>query len=229
MISIRYADLPEGLHAQAAVSGRRTIIYLRPGLTPQQRRHSLRRARQSARMGHGPRLPAAMVVLAVAGDIAAGTLRNVGAAVRSHVLGALLLVAGTAGAVVCYALFVTVSLRLMLPPSGGPPVLPKPHPVATSIVHARIAASPASSAGPGGGPPGMGPAGAPTAQPSKSGPSPTVAQSSAPPPVTPTPQPSPASTGTPTPLPSPSGSGTGSPAPSPSPTDLCLELFGICL
>lgn len=103
MISIRYADLPEGLHAQAAMSGRRTIIYLRPGLTPQQRRHSLRRARQSARMGHGPRLPAAMVALAVAGDIAAGTLRNVGAAVRSHVLGALLLVAGTAGAVVCYA------------------------------------------------------------------------------------------------------------------------------
>jgi hypothetical protein len=128
MISIRYADLPEGLHAQAAMKGKRTIIYLRPGLTPQQRRQSLRRAMQSARMGHGPRLPAALVAIAVAGDITGGTLRNLGAAVRSHVLGFLLLAAGTVAAVVCYALFVTVSLRLMLPPSGGPAVLPSPSP-----------------------------------------------------------------------------------------------------
>ena len=57
MITIRYADLPEGLHARAEARGRRTVIYLRPGLTAEQRRLSLRRARQSARMGYGPRLP----------------------------------------------------------------------------------------------------------------------------------------------------------------------------
>ena len=66
MITIRYADLPEGLHAQAEAHGRRTVIYLRPGLTAEQRRLSLRRARQSARMGYGPRLPGPAVALAVA-------------------------------------------------------------------------------------------------------------------------------------------------------------------
>jgi len=225
MISIRYADLPEGLHAQAAVSGKRTIIYLRPGLTPEQRRHSLRRAMQSARMGHGPRLPATMVALAVVGDVAAGTLRSLGAAVRSHVLGFLLLTAGTAAGVVCYALFVTVSLRLMLPPGGGPPVLPKPHPLATPVVRAHLA-SPAASRRRDGSLPGMGAARTPSAHASGRSPSPTVSQAGPVPSVTLPPQPSPASTG-PRPTPTPTGSRT--PTPSPSPSDLCLEVFHICL
>ena len=33
MITIRYADLPEGLHHRAEQHGRRRVIYLRPGLT----------------------------------------------------------------------------------------------------------------------------------------------------------------------------------------------------
>jgi hypothetical protein len=226
MISIRYADLPEGLHAQAAMKGKRTIIYLRPGLTAQQRQQSLRRAMQSARMGHGPRLPAPLVALAVAGDVAGGTLRNLGAAVRSHVLGFLLLAAGTVAAVVCYALFVTVSLRLMLPPGGGPAALPEPHHVASSPIRAHVAASPARKRGMNTGPAGTGPARTPSVQPSRTTPSPTASHATPSPSAAMTPQPSPASTG---PMPSPSGPRSPSPSPSPSPSDLCLEIFHICL
>jgi hypothetical protein len=117
MITIRYADLPEGLHARAEAHGRRTVIYLRPGLTAEQRRLSLRRARQSARMGYGPRLPGPGVALAVARHISAGTLRNLGAAVRRHPIVFVLLSAGFAGLMLSYALFVTVSVRLMLNPA----------------------------------------------------------------------------------------------------------------
>ena len=116
MITIRYADLPEGLHARAEARGRRTVIYLRPELTAEQRRLSLRRARQSARMGYGPRLPGPGVALAVARHVSAGTLRNLCAAVRRHPIGFMLLSAGVAGLMLCYALFVTVSVRLMLDP-----------------------------------------------------------------------------------------------------------------
>jgi hypothetical protein len=120
MITIRYADLPEGLHAMAEAHGRRTVIYLRPGLSAEQRRLSLRRARQSARMGYGPRLPGSGVALAVARHVSAGTLRNLGAAVRRHPIGFTLLSAGFAGLMLFYALFVTVSVRLMLDPGQAP-------------------------------------------------------------------------------------------------------------
>ena len=53
MIKIRYADLPAGLHIRAVARGKDTIIFLLPGLTPPQRQAALRRARSSARMGHG--------------------------------------------------------------------------------------------------------------------------------------------------------------------------------
>jgi hypothetical protein len=104
----------------AEAHGRRTVIYLRPGLTAEQRRLSLRRARQSARMGYGPRLPGRGVALAVARHVSSGTLRNLGAAVRRHPIGFMLLSAGFAGLMLFYALFVTVSVRLMLDP-GQPP------------------------------------------------------------------------------------------------------------
>jgi hypothetical protein len=118
MITIRYADLPEGLHAQARARGRHTVIYLRPGLSPEQRRQSLRRARQSARMGHGPRLPAAQVAFAVAGYIAMGTLANAAAAARRHPLSSILLLAGLVAMIVWYALFATASIRLIAAPRG---------------------------------------------------------------------------------------------------------------
>ena len=43
MIKIRYADLPDGLHADVRTCGRRPVIYLLPGLSAAQRRDALRR------------------------------------------------------------------------------------------------------------------------------------------------------------------------------------------
>jgi hypothetical protein len=107
MITIRYADLPEGLHAQAERQGRRTVIYLRPGLTAEQRRRGLRRARQSARMGYGPRLPALGVAQAIARNGIRETAGNLGAVLRRHPLGSVLLAAGFAAMLSCYALLFT--------------------------------------------------------------------------------------------------------------------------
>jgi hypothetical protein len=145
MITIRYADLPEGLHARAEAHGRRTVIYLRPGLTAEQRRLSLRRARQSARMGYGPRLPGPGVAPAMARHVSAGTLLNLGAAVRRHPIVFMLLSAGFAGLVLSYALFVTVSVRLMLDPVPVHTVarspLPAPRPTHAHHGTPRVAAA----------------------------------------------------------------------------------------
>ncbi len=209
MITIRYADLPEGLHARAERRGRRTVIYLRPGLTAEQRRLSLRRARQSARMGYGPRLPAAGVAQAVARDSVRGSLGTMGAVLRRHPVGAMLLAAVLAGMVMCYTLFVTGSIRLVLhndPAQGRPggphpavaprPPAPGPRPGGQRGPITR-GSSPRGHAGgrhtgarsqhpaTGGGPPGPGP--------SSSAPAPSSS---------------------PTPLPSPSAS--------PSPSEVCI-------
>jgi hypothetical protein len=147
MITIRYADLPEGLHAQAQAHGRHTVIYLRPGLTAEQRRRGLRRARQSARMGYGPRLPGPGVALAVARHVAAGTLWNLGAAVRRHPIGFLVLSAGLAMLMACYVLFVTVSIRLMLDPAQVPAAARGSLPA--QVVPAPLAPHPGGGALPG--------------------------------------------------------------------------------
>lgn len=54
MIKIRYADLPQGLHAQVRRAGWRPVIYLLPGLSPAQRRDALGRLIRTSRRGHGP-------------------------------------------------------------------------------------------------------------------------------------------------------------------------------
>ena len=211
MITIRYADLPEGLHARAEAHGRRTVIYLRPGLTAEQRRLSLRRAKQSARMGYGPRLPGPAVALAVARHVSAGTLRNLGAAVRRHPIVFMLLSAGFAGLMLSYALFVTVSVRLMLDPA---PV----HAVARSPLPARVV--PAASRPPHGGVAVPGPA-VPAPRPSRAhhgGARVAVAHDRRAPGPGPTAQ---APTATPSP----------SPSPSPPSQSVCVTVgpVGVCL
>jgi hypothetical protein len=210
MITIRYADLPEGLHVQAEARGRRTVIYLRPGLTPEQRRHSLRRARQSGRMGYGPRLPAAWVAVAVGWDTVRGTLRNAAAAVRTHPLGSVLLAAGVAASMVAYLLLVTVSLRMILPPNQLPPR--GPHALARPVGPGempgqRVSAAPSPTL------PGAAPPPVPSA----------TASHSAPPPRTPGPTPSPDQA----PSPEASGSASARPAVSPSPSD-CSSTVATC-
>jgi len=120
VIKIRYADLPEGLHARAEAEGRGAVIYLMRGLSPAQRRAALRTVRRGARLGNGPRLPVSGVALAVAMDTAKSTTRNGIAAVRFHPTGSLFLTALFASVVVCYVLFVSVSIQLIpSPPRPG--------------------------------------------------------------------------------------------------------------
>jgi hypothetical protein len=120
VIKIRYADLPEGLHATVEAQGRRTVIYLRPALEPAQRRGALRRVRRMAQIGNGPPLSASGIALAMARDTARSTARNGMAAIRCHPAGSLFLTALLASATVCYMFFVSVSIHLIpAPPARG--------------------------------------------------------------------------------------------------------------
>ena len=120
MVKIRYAELPDGLHAQVRGSGRRTVIYLAPGLSPGQRAAARRRLIRASRSGHGPRLRRPAVSLAVARDNLRTTLRNGATAARCHPVGSLLIAGLLTAAVVCYAVFVSVTIRLNPGPSGPP-------------------------------------------------------------------------------------------------------------
>jgi hypothetical protein len=214
MITIRYADLPEGLHARAESRGRRTIIYLRPGLTPEQRRESLRRARQSGRMGHGPRLSASGVAFAVARLTCRTTVRNAAAAGRRHPLTSVLLLAVLSAAVVCYLLFVTVSIRFLVSPGWAL----SPHGPLPGALHLgegrRDDAGRRESRLAGGTRAGPVPGGHTRAR----GRAPGATGGSRP-------HPSPSSS--PSPSPRPSGTRLTLPSPSPSPSRLCL--LDICL
>jgi hypothetical protein len=120
VIKIRYADLPEGLHVRIEARGQRAVIYLRPGLSGAQRREALRKVRRTARLAAGPRLSGSGITLAAAMDTAKSTARNGTAAVRYHPAGSLFLTALLASAVVCYMLFVSVSIQLIpAPPAAG--------------------------------------------------------------------------------------------------------------
>lgn len=90
MITIRYRDLPSGMHARAEYAGRSTAIYLQPGLTGAQRAAAVRRLRQEARMGCGPSLPCARLALACAADWIRCGARQLIAIVRLHPVGTLL-------------------------------------------------------------------------------------------------------------------------------------------
>jgi hypothetical protein len=126
VIRIRYADLPAGLHIQAVARGRDTVIYLLPGLTAAQRQAALRRARSSARMGQGPRLPVAGVVGAVMVDRMRTTLRNGAAAMRGHPAMFVPPLVIIMTAAVAYILLVSVNIRIHDPPASGPPSNPVP-------------------------------------------------------------------------------------------------------
>ena len=130
VVKIRYAELPDGMHAQVQGSGRQTVIYLAPGLSPGQRAAARRRLIRASRSGHGPRLRRPAVSLAVARDNLRTTLRNGATAARCHPAGSLLIAGLLTAAVVCYAVFVSVTIRLNPGPSGraGCPGHPAGHP-----------------------------------------------------------------------------------------------------
>jgi hypothetical protein len=126
VIKIRYADLPAGLHIRAEPRGKDTIIYLLPGLTAAQRQAALRRARSSARMGQGPRLPVAGVVGAVMVDRMRTTLRNGAAAMRGHPAMFVPPLVIIMTAAVAYILLVSVNIRMHDPQASGPQRNPVP-------------------------------------------------------------------------------------------------------
>jgi hypothetical protein len=130
LIKIRYSELPVGLHASAEKEGRHTIINVLPGLSPVERRSAIDRLRASARVGHGPDLPAIPLALALMADRVRLTTRNAGAAARLHPTGvAIPVIVLTAGAIM-YALLVTVSVRLGLPVTSDLALTPLPAAVA---------------------------------------------------------------------------------------------------
>ncbi len=210
IVKIRYADLPEGLHALAEAQGRHAIIYLRPGLTTAQRREGLRRARQTARMGYGPRLPAARVEAAVAADRVRITIRNATAAVRHHPASSAMLAAALSTAVVCYVLFVSVSIRFIRPPLQAQTPRLRPGQVEAPRVPGPTAGGQRGADAPGPGAATTGPASRHSSPPS--------------------PKPSGLSPA-PTPAPSPAPTPPASPGPSPSPSGMCLNVgpLGVCL
>jgi len=259
VIKIRYADLPQGLHAQVRTGGRRPVIYLLPGLSPAQRRDALRRLVRTSRRGYGPRLRGSGVVFAVARDVSQSTVRTGLAAVRAHPAGSAALAALVASAVVCYSLFVTVTVRLGPGPAGPPAAAgaapsrlrqaggpgrspaggaraPAGTQPAASGPHGTSPAGAAGSGSPGSGPSGSAPPGSvppgsgPSGRAASPGPVPTGA-GPAPGGVLP-----PVPPGAPGPSPAPSPSAApppASPAPRPpaDPGGLCLQLgpLGVCI
>jgi hypothetical protein len=247
VIKIRYADLPQGRHAHVHTAGRRPVIYLVPGLSPAQRRDALRRLIRTSRQGYGPRLWAPGVRFAVARDVTKTTARNGLAAVRCHPAGSTALAALIAAGVICYAFFVTVSVRFA-PHPAGPPVAAPARPQASG------GRSPGSGAtGPAGTQPsatgrrtgspaatgiaaatGPGTGGAPAGRAPSPGPLPTGTWS-APGGVLPSGLAGPSSPASSppsgTPSPAPSAAPSASPAPPGNPGGLCLQLgpLGVCL
>ena len=122
MIKIFYRDLSPGLHASAEAKGKNTVISFLPGLTPDQRRAALRRIRHSGRMGHGPRVPAGKLAIALALDRVKAAVRTGAAVVRLHPAGSTLPVVFFSAAAVIFVLMATVSIHVLpaAPRSFGP-------------------------------------------------------------------------------------------------------------
>lgn len=247
MIKIRYSDLPQGRHAHVHAAGRRSVIYLLPGLSPAQRRDALGRLIRTSRQGYGPRLRAPGVRFAVARDVAKTTVGNALAAVRFHPAGSTAVAALITAGVICYAFFVTVTVRFTPHPAGPPVAAPSGPSVPGGRSPGSGGSSPAgtqpsvtgrrtASARPPGTGASTGTGAAPSGQPADPAPLPTGTWSAPggvlpPGSAGPSPPASSPPSPTPSPLPSPPPP-SASPAPRPAdPGGLCLQLgpLGVCL
>lgn len=223
LIKIRYSDLPAGLHVRAEAHGRGATIYLLPGLTPTERRAALLRARRNANMGHGPRLPATGVAIAVAADRISATLRNGAAAFRAHPLLLLPPLIIVVSATLVYILTAAVTITFRAPPQASGP-------------YSQIGLAPGAHRSQSSAPAGT-PGGAPSGGPDPTSSGPRAGRSTRPPGRSHSPSPSPSGSARPTPEPSttPPGSPaptlTPTPSPTPSPSPTCLDIgpLGICL
>jgi hypothetical protein len=119
VIKIIYRELSPGSYASAETVGRDTIISLLPGLTPEQRRAALRRIRHGGRMGHGPRVPAAGLGLALGLDRLKAITRTGVAVVRLHPAGSTVPVVLLSAAAVVFVLMATVSIHVLPGPKSS--------------------------------------------------------------------------------------------------------------
>jgi hypothetical protein len=241
VIKIRYAELPTGLHIQTLTQGRDTVLYLLPGLTPGQRRAAIRRAQSNARVGHGPPLPPAGIVLALTLDRIRTTLGNGLGAMRMHPSFLVPTAVVVASVAVAYLLLASVTFELRPPLATGtrpgvagaalaPVPTPRPHQRATAPApHGHQPAAPAPGpTGPGGHSPGRHPG--PTASPTPS-PSTPITPRPISPTSPPVPTPGPTRSSAPTPGPSPGPGPLPRPTPSPAPSGVCARIgpFGVCI
>ncbi len=185
MIKIQYANLPAGLHIRTAVEGRHTILYLLPGLTTNERRAAIGRARSNARVGYGPPLPAPRLAAALISDQIRTTIRRGYAALRGNPVVLVLSIGVVASVSVAYLLLTSVSIQFRQPdnagsgprPGGLISAAPGYPPVGGSVrVGQRGASDPSpapSPAGPAAGGGGTGPAG-------RTGPAPSPSSQAAP-------------------------------------------------
>jgi hypothetical protein len=129
VIRIRYRDLSTGLHGKAERTAPQTTVYLQPGLTMAQRKAALRRLRQEAQRGCGPRLPAGQLALALAADRARLAIRQVLSIIRLHPATALApaLFVGLSA-----AMFLVAAVPAQAPRQSGPSAV-SPAQVATMI------------------------------------------------------------------------------------------------
>ena len=246
MVKIRYAELPDGMHAQVQGGGRRTVIYLAPGLSPVQRRAALRRLIRASRRGHGPRLRRPAVWSAAARDGCRATLRSGTTAARCHPVGSLVIAGLLTATVVCYAVFVSVTIRLNPGPAGPPAArgtppairesgipLPGPGPGRHGRAPGGLAAGPGASSAAARFPGGSGPgapgapsqlAASPTPLVTTSGPQPSP--SAQPSSTAPTPAPGSAPASAPAPVPDPASS-----SPPGGPGGVCVTVgpLGVCV
>jgi hypothetical protein len=208
LIKIRYTDLPAGLHARAEAQGRSTIVYLLPGLTPLERRAALGRVRRNAGLGHGPKLPAAGIVVAVMADQVQATLRNGAAAFRARPLLLLppLIIAVTT--TFAYTMLVAVTIPGRPPQASGP---------GGAIGGNHHRPRPGQSAAPGriGNRAGPAPSGRPGSGGSSRSPRPARSPGSSP---SPSPSPAPTVSASASPSSAPSSQPSGSPGPTSPPS-----------
>lgn len=219
MIKIRYSDLQPGLHASAETEGKHTVVYLVPGLSPRDRQSAIDRLRASAKVGHGPKLPAVPLALALIADRIAVNSRNAVAAARLRPTSLAIPAVVLAGAGVLYGLLVTVSIHMGLPATSA--LTLEPLPVASAPAGPGPGPSHQASAG---GSHSAGPAQASrlpgSTGPVAAGPTGPIAPGSGPHhQATPSPSSSQSPTGpSPPPSPSPTSTWTLSPSPRPSPS-----------
>ncbi len=216
MVRIRYSDLPAGLHVSAKAEGRRTVIYLLPGLTPEQRKAALIRVRSGARMGYGPKLTPVGVTVAIAADRLRSTIRNGALAMRAHPLLLIPPLIVFVSAALVFVLLVSVSITFR---PASPPAAVNSHPAGLRQHGGRggnhgsapAALAPGSTASPD-----------PSSSPGRSH---TPGHS-----ASPSPSPTSSTPGSPSPQPSSPGA-SPSPSPSPSSSGLCLRVgpLGVCL